>query len=108
MLNKIKELNNMKLYKNEGITYRGQATQDLYLIKKDFYGWTLHRIDYIAGNVIGIESMMQFKKDAINEIEKIENQYKQSPKYIARLLDSGLIDKDEHDKKLELANMGVK
>ena len=58
--------------------------------------------------MIGIESMMQFKKDAINEIEKIENQYRQSPKYIAHLLSSGLINQDEHDKKLELANMGVK
>tara|TARA_R110002153_G_C12971271_1_gene461313 strand:- start:248 stop:568 length:321 start_codon:yes stop_codon:yes gene_type:complete len=100
MLNKYMELNNMKKYKNEGSTVTGSFTGTVYYIKKDtLYGWALFSINCYQGTVDGIESMMPFKQNAYDEIERLETEYQKSPAYLSGMLNSGLMTQAEYDNK---------
>ena len=90
----------MDKFKNEGSTVRGSFTGTVYYIRKEeLYGWALYSINYIKGTVNGIESMMQFKQQAYDEIERLETEYQKSPAYLAKMLRTGLITQAEHDNK---------
>jgi len=90
----------MKKYKNEGTTVRGSFTKTVYYIRKEsLYGWTLSIINYIEGTLDGIESMIQFKQQAYDEIERLETEHQKSPAHLLSLLESGFITQAEYDKQ---------
>jgi len=90
----------MKKYKNEGSTVKGSFTGTVYYIRKDApYGWALFSINYYKGTVDGIESMMPFKQNVYDEIDRLETEYQESPAHLSRMLNSGLITQVEYDNR---------
>jgi hypothetical protein len=94
----------MDRFEKQGDYLRGKLTQSHYLIERNNLRsdkFSLHRIR-LGNNYLETLQHFQFKKDVYRLINRIEEEYSRSEKYLNSIYSSGLITRKEYEERLKV------